>query len=507
MVIVYHDDIEIVGLAGECHDSEFAASLNSIIEGLYYLAEQKPNTILVWCHISQKDHLNLEFLNKEFTQKNMMISYASNSYFSESIGYVEDSPFIKVNKKVKYPTWLMSSLTGAIYALTLLEFKEVLNPKDDFNYQLNSIAKLGMSKGLMCYSSPSILKLPEGCIEHPAGFLKLFKFVKQHYKTQWVFLLLFNLFVYEKKLPIVSFLKSLFSKKVELNTSFITENIGANFSKVKSPLTIDVIIPTIGRKKYLYDVLKDLSKQSLLPSQVIIIEQNPDFGSSSELDYLQQESWPFEIIHEFTNKTGACKARNFALSKVTASHVFLADDDIRITPNVLKDTLSRMEQYGWQVSTLSCLQKNEVESCKQYKQWSSFGSGCSILEAQAASGVAFDLALEHGFGEDTDFGAQLRNSGVDVIYLFDVNILHLKAPVGGFRTKFELPWKDEVIQPKPSPTIMYNRLKNTSKQQVLGYKTVLFFKYYKVQKIKNPWHYINHFKKQWNKSMYWANKF
>jgi hypothetical protein len=35
--------------------------------------------------------------------------------------------------------------------------------------------------------------------------------------------------------------------------------------------TLDVIIPSIGRKDYLYDVLQDLAKQTHLPVNVIIV--------------------------------------------------------------------------------------------------------------------------------------------------------------------------------------------------------------------------------------------
>jgi GT2 family glycosyltransferase len=40
------------------------------------------------------------------------------------------------------------------------------------------------------------------------------------------------------------------------------------------------------------------------------------------------------------------------------------------------------------------------------------------------------MALEFGYGEDTDFGMQLRNKGFDVIYFPDLKITHLKAPMG-----------------------------------------------------------------------------
>ncbi|MES2806304.1 MAG: glycosyltransferase family 2 protein, partial [Bacteroidota bacterium] len=62
------------------------------------------------------------------------------------------------------------------------------------------------------------------------------------------------------------------------------------------------------------------------------------------------------------------------------------------------------------------------------------------------------------------------------------------------------------IQPKPSPTIMLYKILHTTVEQRLGYKTILFFKYYQHQKIKNPFHYYDQFQKQWKQSILWANK-
>jgi GT2 family glycosyltransferase len=114
--------------------------------------------------------------------------------------------------------------------------------------------------------------------------------------------------------------------------------------------------------------------------------------------------------------------------------------------------------------------------------------------------------LEFGYGEDVDFGMQLRNLGVDVVYMPDLKILHLKAPVGGFRSTFKLAWLNDEIQPKPSPTIMLNKTNNSTHHQLMGYKTLLLINYYFSQKIKNPIPYYKLFKKQWQQSVFWANK-
>jgi hypothetical protein len=78
--------------------------------------------------------------------------------------------------------------------------------------------------------------------------------------------------------------------------------------------------------------------------------------------------------------------------------------------------------------------------------------------------------------------------------------------MGGFRTKLILAWENDEIQPKPSPTVMLFQLNHKTTQQNLGYKTILFFKYYNHQSIKNPLSYYKNFSKQWNKSVFWAER-
>ena len=116
------------------------------------------------------------------------------------------------------------------------------------------------------------------------------------------------------------------------------------------------------------------------------------------------------------------------------------------------------------------------------------------------------MSYEFGFGEDSDFGMQIRNLGYDILYLPEPEITHLKAPIGGFRSKPVLEWHKDNIQPKPSPTVMLYLILHTTQEQIFGYKTILFFKFYKNQNIKNPYRYFKMFQKQWNQSVFWANQ-
>jgi GT2 family glycosyltransferase len=319
-------------------------------------------------------------------------------------------------------------------------------------------------------------------------------------------MLFLNLFIYERQFSLGGFLYAYFFKNIKKNVLNI-EAIKVNSSlTVVDKATIDVIIPTIGRKDYLYDVLKDLAQQTHLPVHVIIVEQNPSSGSVSELDYIHNEVWPFVIKHTFTHQAGACNARNLALSQVESEWVFLNDDDNRFDSDLIEKVFKGIKQYGILSLTTAYLQVNEHKHNFQIHQSSIFGSGNSFLKANLLTVVSFDKCLEFGYGEDTDFGLQLRNLGIDVIYFPEISILHLKAPMGGFRIKPTFEWSNDEIQPKPSPTIMYVTLKYNCREQISRYKTTLFFKYYKHQNIKNPIRYLIYFNKMWKKSVFWANE-
>jgi glycosyltransferase involved in cell wall biosynthesis len=502
MIIVYHKNNQVNSVF-DC-EKQFTIEHQelNVVKALIQLASSYKDRILVWCQSDQKEFLNKETIKESLNLKNTMISFSPTLYLPTQIGYVEDSPWIKVNAKVTYPTWQMSSFVGAIYGFQLLKFKDEITTSS-LDYTLNSIAKLGMPHGLFCYSEPSLLSKTLENVKQASTFT-LFKFVKQHYRARWVVLLAINYMWHERRLILWPLLRSLFYKKKRFNTSIKIEP-----SKPKAHValpSIDVIIPTIGRSAYVNDVFKDLALQTHLPKQVIVVEQNPDTNAKTNLDFIDNDSWPFKVVHHFIHQTGACNARNLALDDVLSDYVYLADDDNRFNNHLLESALTTMVAFKLDVISMSYLQQHEIEHKKQPIQWPTFGAGCSIMKSKYLEFVSFNKVLEFGYGEDVDYGMQLRNLGVDIIYIPEIKILHLKAPIGGFRSTFKQLWSNDEIQPKPAPTIMFYKLKNSTKHQLLGYKTVLCFNYYFVQKIKNPVRYYKLFKNQWNQSLYWAKK-
>jgi GT2 family glycosyltransferase len=507
MIVVYHQNSRVISVNKA--DENLSFSNKNIVQTLFEIAVAYPEELIIWCDFDLKSNLNISEFETIFHHQRIMASYNpfESSFLSASIGYIDESVFVNLNNKVTYPTWQMSSYAGGIQTSVLLALKKEINVFDEFDYFLFSLAKQAMSKGLFCYSEPKLLKeIPNPIKVYKSSNFTLFRFVKQHYRMRWIFLLFLNFFLYERKIPLLPLLFSLFYSRRKLKNDLFEKIQVQSTKRVVEQGTIDVIIPTIGRKEYLYDVLKDLSQQTHLPENVIIVEQNPNLESVSELDYLNNEIWNFGIKHIFTHQAGACNARNLALAEVKSEWVFLNDDDNRFKNDLIDKTLKNCIKYGSTVASNSYLKLNEIKQDNEVVQSSIFGSGNSFLKSDLLKSVTFRKGFEFGYGEDSDFGMQLRNLGADVLYFPSPEIIHLKAPVGGFRTKPVLAWSSDEFQPKPSPTVMLYKLLHLTEKQLYGYKTILFFKFYKVQSIKNPIIYFLNFQKRWQRSLHWANQ-
>ena len=482
----------------------------SLSKIMFSLGNAFPEELIIWCDEVYFEELNREDLGAIFHHKRIMASFSVHevNYLPQQIGYVEDTPYANINFNVRYPTWMMNADVGGIHASVLNAITSKPFLHKNFNYFLNSLAKSTMRSGLFCYSEPNLLneKVQPKIELQKSSTYSLFKFVRQHYKGKWVFFALSCFLFFEHKLPLWSYLRALLGAKYIKTHNKIGE-IDINSSRIVSETDeYDVIVATIGRKQYLYDFLKDLSKQTLLPKKVIIVEQNPDEGSVSELDYLETETWPFIIKHDFIHRTGACNARNLALSEVNSEWVLFGDDDNRITPDLCFEAIRYIKKLGINVLASSYLQPGEKQTYLVTEQSNIFGSGSSMVKTKAVKKVKFDIGFEFGYGEDIDYGMQLRNIGEDIIYCPQVQITHLKAPMGGFRTKIVRQWANDPIPPMPSPTITLYGLKHKTNEQFLGGKAMFFMRYYRKQKIKNPFRYVRRMNKHWNSSKMWAQQ-
>ena len=499
MIYLIHNEAKTFEKAFRNDEALLPKSIN-MVDVFWELAKAYPNEILVWVEKQYYGSLDEEYFKQLFRHQNIMASYPIETrYFSDDIGYVDQLPFVNAKRDVEYPTWLMSTDAGGIYGITALKFRSLFKEIKGFGYLINSISKLGQQNSLFCYSDPGLVNhRNSNKLEFQASSDELISFVSQHYKREWVWVLAHCLKKYNNEVH----LKELISGFTKGGYFWVNIDLGPIELEKSADLSeehIDIVIPTLGRPQHVFQVLKDLKQQSLLPTKVIIIEQNADRNSNTELNFIKDD-WPFEIIHTFTHQTGACNARNLALKEVSSKWVFLADDDIRLPDTILERSMVELQRLKVDALNLACLQPGEEPIFRKIKQWGAFGSGTSIIRSSIARECKFDEVLEFGFGEDLDFGLQLRAKGCDIIYHPDLIFTHLKADRGGFRSTSVNRWEDKGIEPKPSPTMMYLIRKHYSPEMIRGYKISLFLKFFRKQQTKNPIKYYRLMQKRWRKS-------
>lgn len=502
MIVLYHSGSKVVNVQGT-QGFEGMRMSRALLEA----ARTHPEDVIVWCDTRLKDFLDLEKIPELMHHKRIMSSFnTTKDYFlSDLIGFCEEaSPFIPVKRDVKYPTFRMSSQVGMVHAQVVNAFSRLLHGQDRFDYFLVSFAKLAMPAGLFCYSEPALLKsgYPELKLSQATTF-ELFKFVRQHYRMRWTSLVLLDMILFKRRFPVLPYLFSVFHSRRDADEKALSAITLQSSRKMVQTGDLDVVIPTIGRKPHLYNVFRDLAAQTRLPKRVIVVEQNPDPGSVSELDFITGEKWPFEIDHVFTHRTGACAARNVALIRTESEFVFMADDDIRFECDLIEKTFAYIDLTGNEILQVAGPQPNETIKNTQIVQHTALGSGLTFLKQKCLDGIWFNPGFEFGYGEDKDFGMQLRNKGFDVLLCPFVHVVHLKAPVGGFRAKTPLLWSNDAVTPKPSPTVMLHMVRNMLPEQVKGYKMVYFFKSYGKKNI-NIFKAYRNFRKRWERSVYWA---
>ena len=487
-------------------EQELSLKAETISDAFWELAALYPEELIIWIEKGQQSNFNKDLVAKIFHNDLIMASFAAETRFlDDRIGYVDELPFVHVNRDVKYPSWLMSADVGGIKGKVLLKFRSHFQHIKNFEYLLNAVAKIGQQNGLFSYSDPSLVQSVNSTIKYTATTRQLFQFVSQFYKKPRLAVLGWCFKKYEEEKFVSSFLTN-YMQPSFFNQTIKLSDIEIHSNNCNSPeKSIDVIIPTIGRPEHLLNVLKDLRRQTLLPTKVIIVEQKPELDAVSDFNF-NPKDWPFEIIHMFTHQTGACKARNRALSQVSSKWIFLADDDILIEDRLLEKAIEESNRLNTAVLNFNCLQVGEKSVYNSIKQWGSFGSGTSFLKTSEIDNLKFDEHFEYGYGEDMDYGIQLRNKGVDIIFHPNILLTHLKAPLGGFRMKIKKAWENNELQPKPSPTMMSYIKKNYTIFQIRGYKTVLWLKFYSAQSIKNPIRYRKEMQKRWEASEAWADQ-
>lgn len=274
--------------------------------------------------------------------------------------------------------------------------------------------------------------------------------------------------------------------------------------EIKGKPTVSYIIPTMLRQDFTLRLLDDLSKQTYLPTQVVVVDATPENLRDETL--YKQHSYAFELTVRWQTTKGSCRARNEAIKLCHGDYIVFGDDDIRVPSDFIENHIRLLQTYhAGACNGLDIMAKNASEDLDDLmvklqamdsRRWFSgsvqfFSNANSCVKKEHVDRlVGNDINYDGGYGEDGDFGIALLKLGVPVLHNpFSTN-LHLKPPSGGYRfwgsqakilgkKRKRQPWELDSpvkwIRPVPSPTLMYQFYKHFTPQQVTEYKHKYFF--------------------------------
>lgn len=208
-------------------------------------------------------------------------------------------------------------------------------------------------------------------------------------------------------------------------------------SEIPPPLpisSVSVVIPTLGRYSYLRTLLIQLSRQTVLPHQVIIVDQTPQ----SERDTrISTDFADIPIQYLFIDSIGQCVARNAALLETRGEFVLFLDDDDEVHPTLIEDHLKTLQYFQSDSSSGSIVEPGGIPLTREYQVTrisDVFPTNNTMLrfEALRKSGL-FDMAFNKRQSEDGDLGIRLYLAGATLLYNPQISVLHHRAPSGGLR--------------------------------------------------------------------------
>lgn len=200
--------------------------------------------------------------------------------------------------------------------------------------------------------------------------------------------------------------------------------------------SVSVIIPTLGRYPYLPEALESLRRQTVPPSEVIVVDQNPA-DARQPSTYQGYDDLNLRVIWQ--DQRGQSLARNTGIAAASGELIFLFDDDSVAFDDLIERHLRAVWSGRIHASTGVAIPPPPAQyelppRFRHPRIAQTFDTGNSLISAAILRSMGgLDRNYDFGPGTDTDFGTRLYLAGYRILHNPGAIRVHYKAPAGGLR--------------------------------------------------------------------------
>lgn len=294
-----------------------------------------------------------------------------------------------------------------------------------------SLEMAGIALGYAMIKSGAIIRYTPGLLNEAVSAQNVplkdeWVFAKKFYTTKWHLWLLFTMPHFFKNII-------LYNKVSGISAISLQPKVHASGTVVNATYkTVSVLAPTLDRYEYLLAELEQLSKQHILPLEVLITDQTP----SERRQLIDTKQFPQLNIRVFPQEeSGQCVAWNKLLEESKGEYVlFLGDDADDITPNFIARLLSTIQMFDADMVAANVVEAGITYKSKNEHYYLSDTFPITLIKRSVLLKTGFmDMFYNKNIRADHDLAMRCHLAGALMIFNPSATIYHHRAPVGGLR--------------------------------------------------------------------------
>lgn len=192
-----------------------------------------------------------------------------------------------------------------------------------------------------------------------------------------------------------------------------------------SPSALSIVIPCFNEAAFVGGLLDDLSRQSHLPGQVIVVDSQSSDGTA-EVAAPYSAALPLRVV---AAPRGVAHARNAGAAVATSDWLLFLDADVRLPPTFLEDLATDVRLGGASLATTNFRAPGSgirdrvavwvgLQYCRAFarSRHPVVGGFCVLCSREVFSSVGgFDPRLR--MGEDLDFASRAIEVGATFAFV------------------------------------------------------------------------------------------